>query len=188
MTSDKGLPSHSFPDEGRPWIDVMGELKALKSQDYDWRHGRLPTYTYFYNDDVLEKQTQAYSEYIVENALGEGVAFKSLSTMLADIYEAGKDLFHAPETYGATFTGGGSESLFLAAKTCRDFHRSLRGEPLGHYNIVAGQSAHPTLDKAAHYLDIEVRRTPLDTEYRTTAEGLASAIDDRTIMLFGSAP
>jgi len=188
MTSDKGLPSHSLPDEGRPWIDVMGELKALKSQDYDWRHGRLPTYTYFYNDDVLEKQTQAYSEYIVENALGEGVAFKSLSTMLADIYEAGKDLFHAPETYGATFTGGGSESLFLAAKTCRDFHRSLRGEPLGHYNIVAGQSAHPTLDKAAHYLDIEVRRTPLDTEYRTTAEGLASAIDDRTIMLFGSAP
>jgi len=178
----------SLPEGGRPWSEIMNDLHAFKSGDYDWRHGRLPTYTYFYNDDVLSKQIEAYSTYIVENGLGEGVAFKSLTLMLKDIYNIGRGLFNAPETSGATFTGGGSESLFLAVKTCRDFHRALRKEPLGHYNIVAGEAAHPTLDKAAHFLDVEVRRTPLDAEYRTTAEGLASAIDDRTIMLFASAP
>lgn len=184
---EKDAP-RSLPEAGRSWSDIMDDLGALKSHDHDWRHGRLPTYTYFYNDDILSKQIEAYSAYIVENGLGEGVAFKSLSLMLADIYNIGRELFHAPETAGATFTGGGSESLFLAVKTCRDFHRALRKEPLGHYNIVAGEAAHPTLDKAAHYLDVEVRRTPLDEEYRTTAEGLSGAIDDRTIMLFASAP
>lgn len=178
----------SLPETGRSWPEIMQDLEAFKSQDYDWRHGRLPTYTYFYNDDVLSKQIEAYTAYIVENALGEGVAFKSLSLMLADIYNIGRELFHAPDKAGATFTGGGSESLFLAVKTCRDFHRALRNEPLGHYNIVCGEAAHPTLDKAAHFLDVEVRRTPLDAEYRTTAEGLSAAIDDRTIMLFASAP
>jgi len=184
---DKDAPP-ALPEAGRSWSDIMNDLEAFKSQDHDWRHGRLPTYTYFYNDDILAKQIEAYTAYIVENALGEGVAFKSLTRMLADIYSMGRELFHAPPTAGATFTGGGSESLFLAVKTCRDFHRALRNEPLGHYNIVAGEAAHPTLDKAAHFLDVEVRRTPLDGEYRTSAEELAGAIDKRTIMLFASAP
>lgn len=188
MARDEQDALHSLPEGGRPWPDIMHDLEAFKSHDYDWRHGRLPTYTYFYNDDILSKQIESYSAYIVENGLGEGVAFKSLSLMLEDIYKIGRELFHAPETAGATFTGGGSESLFLAVKTCRDFHRALRNEPLGHYNIVAGEAAHPTLDKAAHYLDVEVRRTSLDPEYRTTAEGLSAAIDERTIMLFASAP
>ncbi len=178
----------ALPDQGRPWSEVMNELKAFKSQDYDGRRGRLPAYTYFWNDDILAKQIEAYAEYIVENGLGTGVAFHSLSQMLADIYNIARDLFHAPRTAGVTFTGGGSESLFLAAKTCRDLNRARRNEPLGHYNIVVGESAHPALDKAAYFLDIEIRRTPLDDEHRVTAENLASAIDDRTIMLFASAP
>ena len=178
----------SLPDRGRPWREIMCDLEAFKSHDYDWRHGRLPSYTYFYNDDILSKQIEAYSAYIVENGLGEGVAFKSLSLMLADIYNISRELFHAPETAGATFTGGGTESLFLAVKTCRDKARASRKEPFGHYNVVAGEAAHATLDKAGHYLDVEVRRTPLDAEYRTTAESLTTAIDDRTIMLFASAP
>lgn len=178
----------ALPSNGRLWSDIMRDLESFKTKDYDWRHGRLPSYTYFYNDDILAKQIESFSAYITENGLGEGVAFHSLSLMLADIYAIARGLFHAPDTAGATFTGGGTESLFLAVKTCRDFHRALRKEPLGHYNIIAGEAGHATLHKAAQYLDVEIRTTPLDNEYRTTAESLASAIDDRTIMLFTSAP
>jgi glutamate/tyrosine decarboxylase-like PLP-dependent enzyme len=42
--------------------------------------------------------------------------------------------------------------------------------------------------KGAEALDVEVRRTPLDAQYRGTAEAFEAAIDDRTIMLFASAP
>jgi glutamate/tyrosine decarboxylase-like PLP-dependent enzyme len=44
------------------------------------------------------------------------------------------------------------------------------------------------MEKGAEALDVEVRRTPLDAQYRGTANAFDAAIDDRTIMLFASAP
>jgi glutamate/tyrosine decarboxylase-like PLP-dependent enzyme len=148
----------------------------------------LPSYTYFYNDDVLEKQTAAYCEFIVENALGAGIAFKSIETMLHDVFSMAFSLFNAPDGAGASFTSGGTESLFEAVKTARNLARFERREPQGHYNIVAATTAHPTMEKAAAAMDIEVRRTSLDAQYRGTADAFYAAIDDRTIMLFTSAP
>ncbi len=178
----------TLPTKGVAWEALVQSLDDMKAMDFDWRRGRLPSYTYFYNDDVLAKQTEAYSKYIVENGLGAGLAFKSLSAMLSDILDMGFGLFNAPSGAGGSFTSGGTESIFQAVKTCRDQARAERGEPLGQYNIVAGASAHPALDKAAQVLDVEIRRTPLDTEFRATAESLAAAIDERTIMLYASAP
>jgi sphinganine-1-phosphate aldolase len=63
---------------------------------------------------------------------------------------------------GASFSGGGTESLFEAAKTARNQVRSKRGKPRGQYNIVAATTTHPTMEKAAVAMDIEVRRTPMD--------------------------
>lgn len=178
----------SLPRCGVEWESVMSALKALKAHDFDGRRGRLPSYTYFYNDDVLEKQSAAYCEFIVENALGAGVAFKSIETMLGDVFSMAFSLFNAPASAGASFTSGGTESLFEAVKTVRNQARFVRGEPRGHYNIVAATTAHPTLEKAAAAMDVEVRRTQLDAQYRGTADGFSAAIDDRTIMLFASAP
>jgi sphinganine-1-phosphate aldolase len=178
----------SLPRRGVKWDSIMSSLKALKADDLDWRRGRLASLTYFYNDDLLEKQIAAYSEFIVENALGAGIAFKSIETMLSDVFSMAFGLFSAPSGAGASFTSGGTESLFEAVKTARNQARFKRGEPRGQYNIVAATTAHPTMDKAAEALDIEVRRTPLDVEYRGTANAFDAVIDDRTIMLFASAP
>lgn len=180
--------SMTLPRRGVKWESIMSSLKALKADDLDWRRGRLPSLTYFYNDDVLEKQIAAYSEFIVENALGAGIAFKSIETMLSDVFSMAFGLFNASPGAGASFTSGGTESLFEAVKTARNQARSRRGEPRGHYNIVAATTSHPTMEKAAEAMDIEVRRTPLDGQYRGTAAAFEAAIDDRTIMLFASAP
>ena len=178
----------TLPRRGVKWESIMSSLKALKADDLDWRRGRLPSLTYFYNDDVLEKQIAAYCEFIVENALGAGIAFKSIETMLSDVFSMAFGLFNAPPGAGASFTSGGTESLFEAVKTARNQARALRGEPRGYYNIVGATTAHPSMEKGAESLDVEVRRTPLDAQYRGTAEAFAEAIDDRTIMLFASAP
>src|ERR1700722_15008142 len=178
----------SLPRRGVKWESIMSSLKALKADDLDWRRGRLPSLTYFYNDDVLEKQIAAYSEFIVENGLGAGFAFKSIETMLSDVFSMAFGLFNAPISAGASFTSGGTESLFEAVKTARNQARSKRGEPRGQYNIVAATTAHPSMEKGAEALDVEVRRTPLDAQYRGTANAFDAAIDDRTIMLFASAP
>jgi glutamate/tyrosine decarboxylase-like PLP-dependent enzyme len=178
----------TLPQEGVAWESLAGQLKQFKVGDVDWRRGRLPSFTYFYNDDILQKQIAAYSEFIVENGLGAGLAFKSITRMLKDIYDMSYDLFHAPRSAGASFTTGGTESLFQAVKTARDQARSVRGERYGIYNIVAATTSHATLNKIAQYLDVEVRRTPVDHEFRATTGALESAIDANTIMLFASAP
>jgi len=178
----------AFPQSGREWGFVERDMESFKEHDFDWRRGRLPTFTYFWNEDLLDKQKAAYSAYFGENGLGEGVAFKSIARMSADIYSAARDIFHAPEDAAVSFTSGGSESLFLAVKTCRDFTRVRRGEPRGQYNVVTGVSAHPALLKACEIMDVEVRRVSLDDERRIAADALETVVDDDTMMLFASAP
>jgi glutamate/tyrosine decarboxylase-like PLP-dependent enzyme len=186
-TTPSTNPFPGFPVEGTDWETLRAELRALKDRDFSWRAGRLPTYTYFFNDDVLDVQRKAYLEYIVENGLANDKVLKSVPALLADIYAMAGPLFHVPEGSGASFTSGGTESVFMAVKTARDKARIERGHTAGRFSIVAPYSAHPCLNKAAHLLDLEVRRVPVGAEYRSDVEAMADAIDDSTIMLYSSA-
>lgn len=167
---------------------IMKELKELKSLDFDWEHGRVPSYTYFVDHETLDVQREAYGEYIAENSLGAGRAFKSLEKMTDDIKAMSLSLFNAPEGAGASFTSGGTESVFMAIKTARDLTRHARGEPHGRYTIAACETAHPCLDKAGQLLDVDVVRTPHTSEFRADPKLLREVIDDSTIMIYASAP
>ena len=84
-------------------------------------------------------------------------------------------------------TSGGTESILMAVKTARDWSKERRPN-LDAPVVIAPYSAHPAFNKAAHYLGMEVKRVPLGTDYRADAARMADAIDDRTVMLVGSAP
>jgi glutamate/tyrosine decarboxylase-like PLP-dependent enzyme len=176
-----------FPSKGINWDTLKGELTDLKKLDVDWRRGRLPAYTYFYDDDVLRVQTEAYAMYAVENGLGEGRAFKSLTRMLDDIQAMAFDLYHCPQGAGMSFTSGGTESIFEAVRTARTRHRAERGTAKKALNVVAPYSAHATLNKAGQILDVEIVRVPLGHEWRGDLQAMEHAINDDTIMLFASA-
>ncbi len=178
---------NAFPRSGRDWAAIERDLIAFKQDDLDWRRGRLPAYIYYYDEDVLRVQTDAYRLYAVENGLGEGKAFRSLTRMLDDIGAMAIDLFGAPASAGVSFTSGGTESLFEAVKTARKLHRQRHGAG-GQLNVVAPYSAHATLNKAGDILDVEIVRVPLGGEFRADVAAMAEAIDDGTIMLFASAP
>src|SRR5690625_542571 len=186
------LRVRKLPKAGIPWEELEQRLAHFKKDDFDWRQGRVPSYTYFFNDETMQVQAQAYTAFIGENGLGAGRAFKSLSYMLEDIYAMGLRLFNAPANAGASFTSGGTESVFMAVKTARDQaldKRSINGMKLATpLNIVAGYSAHPCLNKAAHLLGLEVKRVALDDEYRMDMAAVEEAIDDKTIMIYASAP
>lgn len=184
----KSSPISTLPIKGRDWRDLKAKLTSMKLEDFDWRHGRLPSYTYFLDEETLEVQAEAYKQYIGENALGAGRAFKSITRMLDDIFSMALPLFSAPESAGASFTSGGTESVFQAVKTARTQARALRGERYGRYNIVTPITAHACLNKATDLLDIEVRRVPIDAQYRGDMSALEAAIDENTIMIYASAP
>lgn len=172
--------------KGQSWASLKEQLIELKKMDYAWQEGRLPSFTYMYREDVLKVQQDAYLMFMQENALGAGKAFHSLKRMLDDIYASAFGLFHAPMTAGATFTSGGTESIFQAIKTAKKLAREQgRPEP---FNIIAPVSAHPAVDKAAGILDLEVRRTGLGVDFRADTTAMAEACDESTILLYASAP
>lgn len=171
---------------GRSWEELAPQLEAAKEKDFSWRKGRMAFYFYYLDEALAEVQKKAYTSYWTENNLGKG-AFPSLAKLESDVVDFSLALFHAPRGAAATFTSGGSESIFLALQTARDAARAERGikEP----NFVVPRTAHPAFSRAGHALGIEIRRAPTSrTDFRADVQGMESRIDANTIGLVGSAP
>lgn len=155
--------------------------------DARWRDLRTAVFVFHAGDDVLEVARSAYAMYQSENGLGAGSAFPSLARMEADIVSIGLDLLNAPDGACGDMTSGGSESIFLALKTCRDQARA-QGKITRGMHVLMPRSAHPAFDKAAAYLDLEVLRVPVGLDYRADVAAMAAAASERTLMIAGSAP
>jgi glutamate/tyrosine decarboxylase-like PLP-dependent enzyme len=175
-----------LPARGTDWVTLRERLVALGANDVDWRHARTAVYVFHAGDDVLEVAKDAYSLYQSENALGPG-AFPSLKRMEEDVVGMGLGLLQAPEGARGNLTSGGTESIMLAVKTCRDEARSRGVDTIG-AEIVAPASVHPAFDKAAHYLDLRVVRVPVASDFGADVGAMTDAITHRTLMLVGSAP
>ncbi|WP_202624993.1 pyridoxal phosphate-dependent decarboxylase family protein [Steroidobacter agaridevorans] len=172
--------------DGRPWEDIRADLIALKSEDYDWRGGRIPIYVYYDDDELLSVSREAYNLYFSENALGRN-AFPSLVRMEEDLVKWSLALFNAPAGADGSFTSGGTESIFLALKTARTQFRATVSKSI-RPAVVLPRTAHPAFDKAAYCLEIDVVRVDVGTDLRVDVDRLEAAIDDRTLMVVGSAP
>lgn len=186
MTSDPTTPVMRLPESGRPWDALRGELVERKANDVDWRSVRTAVYVFNAGDDVLDVARDAYSLYQSENALGPG-AFPSLRELEEDVVRIGLGLLGAPSGAAGSMTSGGTESILLAVKTCRNEARS-RGIDTTGAEIVLPHSAHPAFDKAAHYLGLVARRIAVAPDFRADVDAMERAITPRTLMIVGSAP
>lgn len=176
----------SLPETGRPWSELETAMLDWRGGDVQWRQGRAAVYVFHPGDDVLQVSHDAYGLFIAENGLGPA-AFPSLKRMEREVVEIALGLQQAPEDAAGTMTSGGSESIFMAVKACRDWSRHERpvdGVP----QVVVPYSAHPAFDKAAHLLGLEVVRVPLGPDLLADPERMAESVTGRTIMLVGSAP
>ena len=177
-----------FPRSGRPQADILGELEGLKRDDADWRHGRVPLFVFKASDAVTDLGRQAFTAYFDENALGGKRAFPSVKRMEDEVVGMALDLFDAPEGGQGFMTTGGTESIIMAVRCCRDWSRAERKSPGHRGNIVCSEATHPAFDKAAQLMDLVVRRVPVGPDLRADVAALEAAIDADTIMLVGSAP
>jgi glutamate/tyrosine decarboxylase-like PLP-dependent enzyme len=177
-----------FEDRGRPRAEVMSDLAHMRDNDIDWRGGRTAAYVFSAGEEIRALGKEAYNEYFTENALGARRAFPSVQRMEREVVAMGLDLFKAPEGAGGNMTTGGTESIVMAVKTCRDFTRKERGAWDFRGNIVLPDSAHPAFEKAAALMDLSVRRVPLAADYTADPAAMAEAIDADTMLMVGSAP
>jgi glutamate/tyrosine decarboxylase-like PLP-dependent enzyme len=183
------FPHTPMPERGLPRDEVMQHLVSMKQGDQDWRGGRVFSLVYSAGDDVHELLADALALYSAENGLNV-LAFPSIGVMQHDIVRNTASLLGAddPASGGAVegyLTSGGTESLLQAVKTARDVGR-LRG--IGRPRVVAADSAHAAFTKAADYFDVDLVRVPVDPDFRVSADALARACTDDTIMVVASAP
>jgi glutamate/tyrosine decarboxylase-like PLP-dependent enzyme len=176
----------TFPERGTPRDELFAEMEAARAHDVDWKRGRLGLYVHYAGEDVLAVAKEASQRFFSENALGPK-AFPCLKKFEDDVVDWALDLLHAPPTASGVMTSGGTESLFLALATARDWARAARPS-ITKPEIVVPVSAHPAFDKAAHYLGLGVKRLPLRDDFRADVDAMAAAITPNTILVAGSAP
>lgn len=177
-----------FPETGQPADRIAALLDGMKATDARWREGRVPLYVFGATPAVSEVGRDAFMAFFTENALGAKRAFTSLKRMEEEVIAMALNLFHAPVAAAGNMTSGGTESIVMAIKACRDYNRAKRQNPTHRGNIVAPLTAHPAFEKGAHLMDLEVRRTPITPDLRADPEAMAAATDADTIMLVGSTP
>lgn len=174
-----------FPETGRSVDEIVQELRAGRDGDAEWRRGRTFSLIYNPSDPELERLQEAVAcEYLHENYLNP-FAFPSLLRMEREVVAMAADLFHGDERAGK-LTSGGTESLFLAVQVARDQARQVRG--IAEPSIVVPSTAHPALAKACQYLGVDEVRVPVAADGRADPGAMATAIEERTALVVGSAP
>ena len=177
-----------MPEAGRTWPELEADMVARGAGDAKWRDGRTAVYVFNAGEELAAIQKEAYAAFMSENGLGP-LAFPSLAQMEKDVISMGLGLLHGPDGSTGAMTSGGTDSITMAIKAARDYARA-NGRALDRVNIILPQSAHLAFDKAAHLMDIEVRRIPIKTDgtYETDVAAMADAADENTVMMVGSAP
>ena len=176
----------SLPKQGKSWSELDGEMDAAREGDVDWRRGRVGVYIHYAGDEVLDVAKKAYLKFFSENGLGPR-AFPSLARFESDVVAMTLRLLHGGADARGAMTTGGTESIFLAVKSARDWARVTR-PAIERPQMVVPQTAHPAFNKAASWLGLEVQRVPIGGDFRADADAMAAAIGPRTIMLVASAP
>ena len=178
----------NMPEQGQKWSALKTEMVSRGGGDAKWREGKTAVYVFNAGEDVARVQKEAYALYMSENGLGPA-AFPSLKQMEDEVIGMGLSLLHAPETASGSITSGGTDSITMAIKAARDYHRSTHHTSATQtLNIVAPFSAHPAFDKAAKMMDLELRRIPCGQNLLADPTAMSAAIDVNTMMIVGSAP
>ncbi len=171
----------------RPAEWIRAELAQARDTEARWADRRNLRASYFAGDDVVSLAAEAFSSYLGKNALYGALAYPSVRRFEAEVVAILLGLLRAPSGATGSITTGGTESIFMAVKTARDWARRSKPHATAPA-IVVPRTAHAAFDKAAHLLGLTVRRMAHSPGFAADLDGMAAAIDDDTIMIVGSAP
>jgi glutamate/tyrosine decarboxylase-like PLP-dependent enzyme len=137
-----------------------------------------------YRSDVYLGARDALARFAYANAYSMP-DLPGIARMDAEVRAAIGEVLHVPPGGAVTLTGGGTESNFLAVKGARTLARRRGVE---RPNLVGPETAHPSLEKAADELGLQMRRVPCADGYRADPRAIAEAVDADTAIVAVSAP
>lgn len=175
----------SFPSEGRDPEEILRELEERRGEDIHWKKGKVWSLVYYLNDEHNELLQKAYTSYFSENYLN-AFAFPSLKKMEAEVLSLTAQMLHNPQAVG-TMSSGGTESIILAMFTYREWAQH-KYKNRKRNKILAPATVHPAFEKAAHLLDLQLVRVPLDDHFRMDARALQKRINNDILVVVCGAP
>jgi glutamate/tyrosine decarboxylase-like PLP-dependent enzyme len=175
-----------FPKRGTPWPELRQRLIDLQAQDTPWTRGLFGLWWPNPSPEVFQVQKEAAALFAYASQL-YAPWVPSLATIESDVQAMVLELLGAPKDAVCTLSSGGTESNFLAVMTARNWARVHRPKVTAP-EMVMPYTAHPTLNKAAGFLDVKVVRVPVTADYRADATAIENAVGPNTIMIVGSAP
>ncbi|MCE9621585.1 MAG: aminotransferase class V-fold PLP-dependent enzyme [Actinomycetia bacterium] len=173
----------SFPQSGRPREAVLSEIEAMSEvEDSPYHEGRISGSIYSGDEAHYAFLNEVFGHYSHANVLQRDM-YPSATRFEGEIIAMTADLLHSPEPCGV-LTSGGTESLMNPLLVYREWGRA-RG--ITQPNVVMPVTAHPALDKGAHYFGIELRKAAVTDQFVADMGSVRSLVDDNTVALVGSA-
>lgn len=175
----------NLPSKGSSRDEVLSKLESMKSGDTDWASGRMFSLIYNAGEEIRNITREAFNIYFMENGLSP-FAFPSLKHLETEVVAMAAALLGGDADTVGSFTCGGTESIFMAVKTARDWARAVRPEVKAP-EMIKPVTAHPAWNKSSYYLGLNVVTTPVGDDFRADTQGIADAVNENTIMIIGSA-
>lgn len=176
---------NTLPLHGIPASQIVDDLESLRSNDVDWRGGRVFSLAYYAGAEAIAVAEDAYRRFSGENALSTD-AFPSLRQMQSDVLSMVGPWLGADKDSAGFMTSGGTESILMVVKAARDQFALTGGVTAP--NIVLPTSAHAAFEKACHYFGVESRRSEVGPDWRADIAAMEKLIDRNTVLLVASAP
>ena len=175
-----------FPPKGRSKQEILSEMRLVRDHDIKWEQGRVFGLVYHINTEIDDMLKEAFTMFFSENGLNP-TAFPSLRKFETEVVAMTAALLGGDDKVCGNITTGGSESLLMAVKTARDWAR-LHHPEIRKPQMILPKTAHPALDKAAEYFNVQAIHVPVSLDFRADVEAMRSAITPDTILMVGSAP
>ena len=174
-----------LPEQGMSKSDIVDALQEKRVNDARWQDGKTFGMVYDAGPELHDVLEEVARMFLHDNALNP-LAFPSLGKIQSEVVGITAELLHAPEGAAGFMTSGGTESILSTVKAARERGRKERGitEP----EIVLPESAHAAFHKGAYYFGLKVNKVPVRDDYRADVDAMAAAINDKTVLVVGSAP
>ena len=173
----------TFPEQGRPRSEILAEIEAMSAaEDANADEGFISGSIYSGDHEHYAFLNEVFGHYSHANVLQRDV-YPSATRFEGEIIAMAADVMYAPERCGV-LTSGGTESLMDPLLVYREWGRE-RG--ITNPNVVLPVTAHPALDKGAHYFGIELRKAAVTDGFVADMTSMRSLIDENTVALVGSA-
>ncbi len=183
------LPTHArLPADGVDREQVLADLELMADAERGrWERGQVSGAVYEGEPEHIAFLNRAYALHSQSNPLHLDV-WPSAAKLEAEIVSMTAGMLGADATDDdivGTVTSGGTESIMLAM---RAYARRGRAAGIAQPVMVLPETAHAAFDKAADAFGIEQRKIPVTDGFVADVDAMAAAIDERTVVVVGSAP